>query len=1312
MNSICRALACLVVVWFAAASASAQPMPLAPDDRVLVIGNSFAERVAMSGYLEAALHAAYPDANLTIRHVPWSGDEVGLRPREDAVPTTEDHVRLFRPTVLIVCYGMSESFAGDHGLDAFRLDLAAHITELRSLAEDSARMVLVSPIAQEDLGAPLPTGPEVIARNRDIAAYAQAMREAAAASGASFVDLFTPLANAPSPLTMNGIHPTERGSAHFVRLMGEQLGWWGHAGEAPTRADIEAARALRTVACDKFWLERLWYRPTNTAYVWGGRHEPFGVVNFPPEMKQLERMIDARTALLRTMPRPGPHAVLAEAADIPLWESTPSPQVLPEDSWTPPPVNAHGTETSLGSLEIKPPDEFLESFTLPNGYEISCFASEQDFPELGNPINLTFDDRHRLWVMVAPTYPHLLPGDRPRCKLIVLEDTDSDGRADRSTIFADGLYIPTGFAVDADGSVYVGVAPDLIRLRDTDNDGRADRREIIAIGFAMPDSHHQLGAFEWDPTGGIMMHEGIFCRANVETPWGTRRTHDAAVWRFDPRIGRLDIVSHSGYYNPWGHAFDDYGRSIIADASGGDNFDFSQVISPFNYPGKPAKPAPILNRGRPTAGCEIIASRHFPPEVQGSFVVNQCIGFHGTRWDMLARAGSTWTTSRMPMDLVSSSDTNFRPVGIETGPDGTLYIADWCNPLIGHMQYSVRDPRRDHDHGRIWRVRYTGLPLVAPPSIAGADIPALLDLLRIPETNTRQLARRRLQKLPAAEVEPALRTWLAMIPHADALRDRLTLEALWILSGLGIHDTAVLERTLTAETPAARAGAVRMIRYWLVEGRIDADTAAEILRRAIDDDDQSVRLEALVACGFLRTPEAVEIAARASAHERDDAMRIVFGEVISFLGAESGVVSAVVERVALERMTPADLEARPLTELVARVTLERADVSLESRRRALDHVSGQRPGARARTLLELLRAARTPSIVASARELLLAESADEVEPIAAELSALATDSGVTPDARAAALAALLVHLPEAASAINADPAVLLDAADALPDRSAPAWIMLEMRDAVEGEAIDPSRGINQIARLAPSAAELAPWLTAFVDRAADIGFDQWSADHEIAMAALTALNLHATAGALELDPKYALIMPSSEMYALGEAIYHDEAIGCARCHSHDGTGLEGFPPLARSPWALGRPERAAAIVVSGLHGELRLPDGRSFDSAMEPLGSILSNEQIAHTLTYIRASWGNFAPPVEPGAVAAARAIAPSGPWHTETLAVHFPLSADRIIGAKDAGVSTAARTGGPLSAALMSAGLLLVPTLLVAIAALVLGARPASTPP
>jgi hypothetical protein len=433
-------------------------------------------------------------------------------------------------------------------------------------------VALVSPIEHEDLGAPWVTGEALAARNRDIARYTEVMRSQAARAEAAFVDLFSlrKLENGRT-VTFNGIHPVETASRGYAATIAHSLGWFPSIGSAPTPAEQADADEYRRLAWDLFYHERLWYRPTNTEYVYGRRHKPFGIVNFPPEIEQLERMIDARDRALQTMTPPSLDALLMVRADSeapPVWEQVPSSRDFPEDAWTPDPVVAKGTETSLGDLEIRSPGAFIEQFEMADGYAVECFASEREFPEIASPLAMAFDERHRLWLLCAQTYPHLLPGERPRCKLVVLEDTDGDGAADASRVFADNLSIPTGFAVDTD-AVYLGQAPEFVRLSDTDGDGVADRREVLLTGFAMPDSHHSISAFEWDPHGGILMHEGVFCVTGVETPWGTMRSRDAAVWRYDTRTGRLTRLSHVSFANPWGHAFDGYGQSILADASGG-----------------------------------------------------------------------------------------------------------------------------------------------------------------------------------------------------------------------------------------------------------------------------------------------------------------------------------------------------------------------------------------------------------------------------------------------------------------------------------------------------------------------------------------------------------------------------------------------------------------------------------------------------------------------------------------------------------------------------------------------------------------------
>jgi len=164
-----------------------------------------------------------------------------------------------------------------------------------------------------------------------------------------------------------------------------------------------------------------------------------------------------------------------------------------------------GGEVSLLSVD---PQVALKHLKAAEGYEVNLFASEQDFP-LDNPVSLTFDAKGRLWVATMPTYPQVLPGKKPSDKLIILEDTDHDGRADKHTVFIDGLYLPGGFEL-GDGGAYIAEQPNLIFAKDTDGDDVADVRETVLYGFGTEDSHHAISAFTWGPGGGLYFQEGTF----------------------------------------------------------------------------------------------------------------------------------------------------------------------------------------------------------------------------------------------------------------------------------------------------------------------------------------------------------------------------------------------------------------------------------------------------------------------------------------------------------------------------------------------------------------------------------------------------------------------------------------------------------------------------------------------------------------------------------------------------------------------------------------------------------------------------------
>ncbi len=361
------------------ARASADPVKrfmLEPDDHIVIIGNTFAERMAFSGYFDALAYAAHPNHKLVIRNVPWSGDEVALRPREMNVPTMEDHLNNYEADVIVMSFGMSESFGGTAGLGAFEKQLSDQLTTFANTSYNTIappKLVLISPIANEDLGAAMLTGRNLKERNSTLGQYVQVMRQVAQAHDVRFIDLFEHSSGLYqreiAQLTSNGIHPNELGYFYLVQEIAVQLGWMDSTTRQGQASDSTAK--LRRLAYDKHYHQRMLYRPTNTEYVFGRRHEPYGIVNFPAEREQLKRMIVAREHAIWEMDLPTPAELFASAPKGPaIWENIPTSQTLPEDTWAPSPVVAKGEENSLGNLNILPPEEFAKSFTLADGYSI------------------------------------------------------------------------------------------------------------------------------------------------------------------------------------------------------------------------------------------------------------------------------------------------------------------------------------------------------------------------------------------------------------------------------------------------------------------------------------------------------------------------------------------------------------------------------------------------------------------------------------------------------------------------------------------------------------------------------------------------------------------------------------------------------------------------------------------------------------------------------------------------------------------------------------------------------------------------------
>src|SRR3954463_9635232 len=394
--------------------------------------------------------------------------------------------------------------------------------------------------------------------------------------------------------------------------------------------------------------------------------------------------------------------------------------------------------------KVPDPDPELErkSFIVPEGFEVNLFAAD---PLLAKPIQMNFDPQGRLWVASSEVYPQIKPGEKANDKIVVLEDTDGDGRADKTTVFADGLLIPTGVE-PGDGGAYVANSTELIHLSASKPGGKADRTRVVLSGFGTEDTHHILHTFRWGPDGCLYFNQSVYIHSHLETPQGVKHLNAGGIWRLRPETMGLGVFVH-GFWNTWGHAFDGWGQSLITDGANGEGI--THGVPGAYYPSSegPHKARILhgLNPGSPKhCGLEIVSGRHLPVGWQGDCITCDFRGHRVCRFK-LQDDGSTFASREMT-EVIKSNHPAFRPIDVKMGPDGAIYIADWYNPIIQHGEVDFRDPRRDHVHGRIWRVTAKGRPLVKRPDLVGAATPDLLNHLKDPEGWTRQNVKRVLKE--------------------------------------------------------------------------------------------------------------------------------------------------------------------------------------------------------------------------------------------------------------------------------------------------------------------------------------------------------------------------------------------------------------------------------------------------------------------------------------------------------------------------------------------------------------------------------------
>jgi len=828
--------------------------------RIGFIGGGLASRMNIFNRFETELQRRYPENDLYIRNWGREGDTPAFRPHPSrnshwVIPNGKNLVKeefrggggrghyetpdqwMTRHNIdtVIGFFGYSEAFDGLGRIDGYKAELRAFIkhTLNQPYAVNTPQLAIVSPAAFEDLSSKkdLPDGMEA---NTLLEAYTEAMKEVCQEEGVLFVDAFeltkALYAANEKDLTSNGHNLNDLGYTKFSPELANAL-----FGKKKATGDAEKIHAA-VAEKNRLWL--LDYKIPNGVHVHGRRYKPFGNVNYPDELRKTREMTAIRDQALWAVNK-------GKAFDVAAADAK-TTKLMPVSS------NSNRPNVYISGKEME------QKMTLPKGYKMELFADEKMFPDLANPSQMAFDNKGRLWVSCMPSYPQYRIGDPVSDdKILILEDTDGDGKADKQTIFVDKIATPMGFEITEHG-VFVSLQNDLVLFKDTDGDDKADEKHIILSGFDDHDTHHAISSFCADPSGAFFMGEGTFLHTNVETPYGSVRGTNGGFYRFNPNKNRLERTAQYGIPNPWGIAINDWGQNFFLHTSGA-SFSWMQrsaVKSRYNV-NLGAPDILSSNKVRPTSGVEFVSSRHFPDEVQGDAIICNNIGFLGAMQHSISMDGENGYKTKFRQKLFQSSNPYFRPVDLEFAPDGSLYVVDWSNVLIGHMQHNARDPKRDHKHGRIYRITYPSRPLVPIAKVAGASIPDLLDNLKLPEIRTRYRTRRELRGRNADEVASALTKWVASLDKSDKRYEHQLTEAMWVSWGINKLDIDILKAVFMAKDPKARAAATRAIRY----NADKIDIATKLLKHAATDKNAHVRHEAIIAASWMGKEKGLEIVA-------------------------------------------------------------------------------------------------------------------------------------------------------------------------------------------------------------------------------------------------------------------------------------------------------------------------------------------------------------------------------------------------------------------------------------------------------------------
>ena len=777
-----------------------------PHEMIVFTGGANLVREQEFAYLETLLASHYKKQKPKFRNMAWSGDTVYRQMREGGWGSMKDQLNWSGATAVLMQFGKMESLEGDAAMDNFIDHYGKLIEQLKQRTE---RITLISPFPFE---APRSKDAKDLSRhNKVLSNYVMAIAALAENKNLPFVDVFSPFLKHSEPLTNDGMHLSKKGWQVAAPFLAKELG-------AGSRTDLsQLTKAIQVK--NRFWFDS--WRPINWTFAssylrnQAFRHPAGGFPELGNEFTRFKPFIskaEENIHLIALEKKPNlieyPYRGVAEAT--------------------------------------QDPNETLKSFRVRDGFEVNVFASEKN--GVINPVDMCWDAKGRLWVICSPMYPQIMPGEIAYDYILVCEDTNNDGKADKFHKYLEGLNMPMGLCL-GHGGLYVTYNTQLLHYKDTNGDGKADDKEIILEGFGTGDAHHTINTPIWGPNGKLWISQGYNSYSYIESIDGVKSLSGGSTWRYDPRTLQLDnFFNNNGVGgNPRTVIFDQDDQPFLNDAPG----DASHFLTPGLQPGATKLPYDrgLFKNGGKNSGLCFLDSSHFPEEHRGKAVGG---GYYVNRIQLFNRVDNlAGYTTQPEQEIVFSPQRSFRVIDVNMGPDGALYATDWHNAVIGHYQASYRDPNRDHGHGRIWRVTYKDRPLVKKIDLSQLSIKELLAHVNSQESWTRYQSRRLLFHKTSAEILPVLKQWCQQ--DLDPMQTR---SALGLYTAHVSTNLPLLKKALTSKDAATRAFATQTIGHWGTQ----LDHPLSLLKPMVHDANARVRLEAVVALGWSKEGAAIEVA--------------------------------------------------------------------------------------------------------------------------------------------------------------------------------------------------------------------------------------------------------------------------------------------------------------------------------------------------------------------------------------------------------------------------------------------------------------------